>query len=95
MAISITFNAVSVVPGGPISVTYTGPGGGGNGISWLDMEQLNLACAGPLDINSEFGVVLLFMAWWKARSATLANTGLVVGKTMTVDLANNNAIRVQ
>ncbi len=98
MAISVTVNSVSVVQDGPISVVYTGSiSGGGAGISWRDMESLDLAIAPPavIDINSELGVVMLFMAWWKARSATLSNTALVVGKTMTVDLANNNAIRVQ
>jgi hypothetical protein len=96
VAISVTVNSVSVVPDGPISLTYTGSvSGPGSGAGWSDMEQLTLAINGPVDVNSEFGVVLLFLAWWKARSPALSNTGLVVGKTMTVDLGNNNAIRVQ
>lgn len=94
--IAVTFNSVSVVANGPINVTYTGSvSGPGSGVGWPSMEVLDLALAGPIDINNEFGVVLLFMAWWKARSSNLSNTGLATGKTMTVDLANNNAIRVQ
>lgn len=94
--ISVQINSVSVVQDGPINVSHTGSvSGPGSGIGWSDFEQLSLAIAGAVDINSEYGCVLLFMAWWKARSATLSNTGLVNGKTMTVDLANNNPIRVQ
>jgi hypothetical protein len=37
----------------------------------------------------------LFIGWWLARSADGSNTAPIVNKTMTFDLSNPNAIKVQ
>jgi len=94
VAVSVTIDSASTA--GPISVRYTGSvSGSGNGASWANLETLDLELTGSLNINSEYGALLLFMAWWKARSADLSNTAIAVGKTLIVDLSNNNPIRVQ
>jgi hypothetical protein len=92
MAISVVVNSAVKNPDGSVDVQYD-PGGGG--ARFRSVEDMNLQINTGACLTTEWGVLLVFMAWWLARSPGATNTSLVVGKTMTVDLSAANAIRVQ
>ena len=48
------------------------------------------------DLDTDPGMArVLAIRWWIARSNDATNTAIIVGKTLTFDLSNNNPIRVQ
>jgi hypothetical protein len=95
--IAITINSITRPSGanGPLNIVYTGPGGGGNTIGWSSPEMLDLDMSGPINVNSELGVLLFFLAWWKSRSSDYSNTALVLNKTGTMDLSAPSPWKVQ
>ena len=92
MAISITVGSAVKNPDGSVDIQYE-PGGGG--AHFNSVEEMNLQINTGACLTTDWGVVLVFMAWWLARSPEGSNTNLISGKTMTVDLSAANAIRVQ
>lgn len=92
MAISVSVNSAVKNQDGSVDIQYE-PGGGG--VHFNSVEEMNLQINDGACLTTVWGVVLVFMAWWLARSPEATNTNLITGKTMTVDLSAANAIRVQ
>ncbi len=88
MAVSVTMSAFSIAGDGSVTITYSDGGGHVYG-SLADMKE---AIA---EMETRDNTEKLFLGWFLARSANATNTALVLNKTFTFDLTNNNPIRVQ
>lgn len=96
MPLSVTIDSITHNQNGSIAINYTGSvSGSGQGVSYTTIENAVLATQGPININDETGVFLLFLAWWVARDADLSEEEVVLGKTMTVNLASSAIVSVE
>ena len=97
-AVGITITAITRPSGaqGPINISYLSTVGAGGNVSWNSPADLDLQLqTDPVAVASEWGVLMFYIAWWKARSADYSNTSLVLNKTGTMDLTAPSPWKVQ
>ena len=91
--VSVTIDAISVDENG-VDIVYTSSvAGPGNGV-YLSRTDISLIGIGPLDVNSEMGLVLLSVLRWVRRDPTLSTASIIVGKTATFSTDAPRAVTV-
>ena len=81
--------AITIQPNGNVWVQYDM----GEGQVFESIADLNYTLINTLQTRDN--ARLLLIAWWLARQPDGSNTALVVGKTLTFDVAAAQPIKVQ
>lgn len=90
MASTIKLTSTEVLPDGSFVCVYEINGAGGMGRQWPSKTDAQEALP-PIDEDALIGYL---MAYWESRSSNWANPAIVLNKTMTVDWAAPNPIRI-
>jgi hypothetical protein len=81
--------AITIQPNGNVWVQYDM----GEGQIFQSLEDLNNQLVSTLQTRDN--ARLLLLAWWLARQPDGTNANLVIGKTLTFDVAAAQPIKVQ